>query len=232
MGDVPHLVPLLHGAPEHGAYNLLALGLGEVRLYEGTWTTLTPLDLGPIPASVEDMERLHQSEPELQHQHQPSSRGVATFHGHGGLNVGEVIVDKFILEVATGTRERLGAASTGPLYLAAVEEHLPRLQATGHLPTLSDEVIGGSPEGSAPHELLERVRLLLSAAAERHREDLREQLDVAASRGLLATDLGGPARRRGRLSRRRDPALLNSFQQQARTGLVTPRRARSGSRSG
>lgn len=194
VGEHPHLVPLIDTIDHHFGYHLLALSQGKVRLFEGTWSSLEPLDLGPVPASIEDMERRHESEPELQHQHQPASRGTATFHGHGGRNVAEVAADKFVLEVAAGVRARLGAASTTPLYLAAVGEYLPRLQATGQLPTLRERMITGNPDALAAHELHERVRELVTADAGEVDEALRGELDRATGAGRLAVEQGDVAR--------------------------------------
>lgn len=188
VGDAPHLVPLIDVIDHHGPFTVLAMSQGQVRLFSGTWASLEPLDLGPVPSSVEDMERQHESEPELQHQHQPASRGTATFHGHGGKEVSDIMLDKFVHEVATGVRSRLGAASTTPLYLAAVEEYLPRVQATGQLPMLRPAMVTGNPDAVPPRELHEKVRELVVTDTREQDESRRGDLDRAASRGMLATD--------------------------------------------
>lgn len=188
VGDDPHLVPLIDVLEHHGPYHVLAMSLGRVRLFSGTWASLESIDLGPIPESVEEMDRRHRVEPQLQHQPQPASRGAATFHGHGGRDVSDVILEKFVSEVSHGVRTRLGAASKTPLYLASVQEYLPLLQATGQLPMLRPHMITGNPDSLAVHELLDRVRELVKADAHDAEQTLREQMDGATGRGQLTAD--------------------------------------------
>ncbi|MDO5627974.1 MAG: hypothetical protein Q4G43_06595 [Mobilicoccus sp.] len=180
VGALPHLAPLVPVAFGDEVFYLLAVSRNAVRLFTGRRDSLHQLDLGPIPDSLENIERQHEQEHELQHQGEPrGGGGVATFHGHGGTDVSEVMVDKFVLEVATGLRSRIGSKTTQPVVLAAVAEYLPKFQATGLLPTLVDDVAAGNPDQLSAADLLEKawpvVEEAVAAPAARYTEAVAER---------------------------------------------------------
>lgn len=190
VGAAPRLLPLTRVAAGDEEFHLLALGQNSVRLYRGNRDSLTEMDLGPIPASIEDTEREAEREPELQHRPQPSARGVATFHGHGGADDSDLAVQKFLHEVAEGTRSRLGADDPRSLVLAAVAEHLPALQGTGLLPTLLDEAVAGNPEHLRPDELLERAWPIVRTRIVERREELADRFGAGHGAGTAVSDQG------------------------------------------
>jgi len=188
VGPHPHLRPLVPLATGADEFYLLALSLGDVRLFAGTQGSIHELSLGTIPASVADMERRHQSEPEHQHQHQPRSDGVARFHGHGGSEYDAVAADKFFLEVATGLRERVGASTRLPILVAGVAEHLPALRARNLLPTLVDEVVPGNADHLAAAELHERAWPVIAPILTGRCGQEAERLGALHGTGRLLTD--------------------------------------------
>ncbi len=188
VGDAPRLTPLVPVAAGDEAFHVLALSQNQVRLFAATRDTIREMGLGPVPASMEDMERAATREPELQHRHQPPGRGTASFHGHGGSESSGLAVDKFIKEVAAGLRARLGAHDTRPLVVAAVAEHLPALQATRQLPTLLDEAVTGNPENLRPDELLQRAWPIVKAQLEQRRAERGERFVAAHGTGTAISD--------------------------------------------
>lgn len=189
VGSRPHLAPLVPVAFGDEDFVLLAMSQNAVRLFSGRRDSLYEMDLGPVPASLEDMERRHEREHELQHQGEPrGGSGVATFHGHGGTEVSEVMVDKFVHEVATTLRRRLGAASTRPVVLAAVAEYLPKLQATNALPTLVDDVVAGNPDALSLGELHERAWPVVADAVAAPGAQYAEQVAERRGIGTAVTD--------------------------------------------
>lgn len=168
------------------AFHLVALSKNRVRLFSGTRDALTELPLGPIPASLQDMERRQQREPELQHQHEPPASGTATFHGHGGADISDIALEHFILEVATGIRSRLGTATSAPIVLAAVAEYLPMLRATGALPTLAEEPVPGNPDEASAADLHARAwRVVESIAAARSEQQFANASEwLGTGRGI------------------------------------------------
>ncbi len=188
VGAAPRLVPLVPVATGDESFHIVALSQNAVRLFAASRDGIQQIDLGSVPASLEDMERTGTREPELQHQHQLSSRGVATFHGHGGTDSSDIAVANFVAEVAAGLRARLGANSTEPLVLAAVAEYLPALQATGQLPTLLDVAVTGNPESLRADELLGRAWPIVKSRLARRREELAERFRAAHGTGTAVSD--------------------------------------------
>lgn len=182
VGDVAHVVPLIPLVTGGQSYLVLALSQGRVRLLAGTRSTIQELALGPIPASLADMERRSAREPQLQHQHEPHG-SMATFHGHGGADDAEIALRHFILEVAEGVRARVGADDGRPVVLAAVAEYLPLLQRTGLIPGLLPEVLAGNHDETAPHVLLEGAWPLVDRAGAAERDGWRARAAESVGTG-------------------------------------------------
>ncbi len=183
-----HVVPLIPIATEDRSFHVLAFSRSRVRLFDGTRDALVERPLGSIPGSIEEMERRHQRERELQHQHMPRRRGVASFHGHGGPSVKDRALRSFVKEVADGVRREIGAATTRPLVLAAVAEHLPLFRATATLPMLLDQAAEGSPDTSSPVELLRSAWPIVEERLARRHADLIGHARAALANRLATSD--------------------------------------------
>lgn len=203
VGDQPHVAPLVAPVSGDDEAVLLALSQGEVRLFSLTRTALVPISLGVIPSSIDALERQNVREAQLQHLGKPRSGGsagsgvggaaggpaTASHHGHAGAGeVSDLQLDKFILEVAHGVRARLGADDRRPIILAAVAEHLPRLQGTGLLPALVDDVIAGNPQGRSAEELYAAARPIADQLLAARRAELLADLTARLGTGLASTD--------------------------------------------
>lgn len=187
VGDRAHLVPLLPLLDGYRTFYVLALSLGQVRLFRATATSIEQLELGSIPASVNDIRRNNGREPQLQHQHQPRS-SVASFHGHGGTDADDIDTAHFLREVAEQVRARLGADTSHPIVLASVTEHFPALAATGLLPTLLPDVVAGNPDATPAHDLLEAARAVVQHHLRLEAHEWREKaIDFLGTRA--AADL-------------------------------------------
>ncbi len=185
VADQPSLIPLIPVVAGDASFYLLAMSQNRVRLFSGTRDAIRELPAGSFPASLEDMERRHQRETELQHQHEPPDTRVATFHGHGGTQAANVVLQHFVLEVATGVRAVIGADPSAPVVLASVAEYLPMVRATGALPTLLSEPVAGNPDQASPAELLGRAWPLVAQSA-----DARADERYADAQAWLGTGRG------------------------------------------
>lgn len=191
-GAVAHLVPLVPIAAGDDRFVVLALSQRQVRLFDATPHSITPMPLGDTPADIDDMDRRNVRQSQLQHQHQPrpgAGGQTAGHHGHGA-DVSSVQLEKFVREVAAGVREAIGRHAAPPLVLAAVEEYLPRLTETGLLPTLLDDVVAGNPDATAPADLLERSREIAVTRLDAATAERRERAEELVGTGRATVDPG------------------------------------------
>lgn len=189
-----HVKPLLPLSGEEDRFLVLALSQGRVRLFKANRVQIEELDLGPIPASLEDALGRETDQPSLQYRTQVSGapaagRGAAAFHGHGkGDDDREVDRDRFLEAVERGLRERLSDRRR-PLVLAAVEELAARFRQISRYPTITPETLEGNPdrlEGEALHRGAWPIVAPLFAAP--FRRDL-ERFAQADGTGLASADL-------------------------------------------
>lgn len=188
VGEVAHVTPLLGSLTGDEHAIVLAMSMSQVRLFDLTRSSMSPIDLGDTPTSADEMERQGRREPQLQHQHAPHST-QATYHGHSGATDNkDVVVDKFVLEVARGIRDRVGADDQRPMVLAAVAEHLPRFQATGALPMLADTMIAGNPDELSAADLHAAALPVAEAILHDRRAELLGRLGNTLGTGLSSLD--------------------------------------------
>ncbi|WP_116115806.1 hypothetical protein [Austwickia chelonae] len=189
VGAHPRLAPILPAVTGADGFFVLAVSLGDVRLFSATTDSIRQWGLGTIPASVDEMERRHQRENQLQHQHEPPASSVATFHGHGGSDAAEVVRDHFLREVATGLRQVIGADNRRPVVVAAVAEYLPVLLDMQLIPGLLEQGIPGNHDATTPMQLLELSRPLVEEAGAARAETDIERCSAALASGKASVDL-------------------------------------------
>jgi hypothetical protein len=209
VGERFHVKPLLPLLSNAGRFYLLALSLGQVRLFQGTRWRLDEIDLEGVPTSLDDA--LCYDDPEKQLQFHTSTRGPggvgqrpATFHGQGVSADDEKDnilrffhrVDKAIRSILRGDK---------PLVLAGVEHLPPLYQEANSYPHLVEDAVQAEPEALPVADLHERAwqivephfaadrraaaaryAQLAGAGGERASDDL-EQVVLAAYRGRVAS---------------------------------------------
>lgn len=185
VADTPHLVPLAPVFGRSREASILQLSLGQVRLFKVSGELIEEAELGPIPASVEDLtsDRDHQSQLQFTSQ----GGGTVSFHGHGGDgSIDQTRRDRFLRHVARGLEELESAQRThGTLFLAATQDTAEFFARLSGRPELSDRLIPGSADGLRPAELLERAQPVLEAYAERRRAGQRDHLGQRRSQGRV-----------------------------------------------
>ncbi len=201
----PHLQPLLPALELGGAFHVLALSQGQVRLLRCTRSAVERLDLADagIPASLDEAVAADDADPpHLDHRAASAGGDRQVFHGHGGSEHDSKQVEKFLRAVVRGV-DRLLANAKAPLVLAAVEELAAGFRARTRLPTLAGPFISGSPDERRDEELRDAawpivedvLRAPVHRAIEQHRAkqgtglalaDLPEVL-MAASMGRVGT---------------------------------------------
>lgn len=176
------LLPLLVG---DGHFFLLTLSQNEVRLLEGTRTSIGEVDLGPIPASM--AEALAHEDPEAQLQFR--SGGDANFHGHGkGDEVDKAAVERFLRAVDRGLAERLGA-SEHPLVLAGVGYYGPIFRSVSRHPHVLEPMVEGNPEHRRPDELHTAAWEVVAPVFAGARQEALDRFEQSVGAGRTATDV-------------------------------------------
>ena len=132
-------------APER--FWVLSVSQKEVRIWEGTVTELSPVDLASVPASLQEAIGAEVVTDRL-NLRSPRGRGAAPiFHGHGaGKDDTKQELEKFFRAVDTGVRELL-ADEIGPIILAAVDYYHPIYRSVTKLENLADQGIIGNISG-------------------------------------------------------------------------------------
>ena len=151
-----HLKPLLPLLRNEASFHLLALSLGQVKLFEVTDTGLAELDLGPIPDSLSSALGHDLEEPTLGHHaatrpgHGPED---SVFHGQGvGDDDRDEEVHQFLLRVASGLQERLPENGT-PLMLIAVDKLAAQFRKVSRRQSILEDGLSGSLASYDPQRL-------------------------------------------------------------------------------
>ena len=208
-----HTRPLMEYLQAPDRYWVLSISQKDVRLWQGTRSGLTPVDLGGVPRSLQEALGYEFERDELQF-HSPKRAGTsggtgAIFHGHGvGQDDAKPELKKFFRKVDDGVRELL-ADEIGPVILAAVDYYHPLYHDVSRLENLADEGITGSVsswDASRLHDaawpivrerVLEKIGVALdlwekARSGEKGASDLAEvaRLAVAGRIRLLLTEHG------------------------------------------
>ena len=220
------LRPIVPAAVGDGEFLVLAGSQNKVRLLEGTAATIRELDLGSIPASIDDMAGDTQPPP---HQQQRFSAGAGVgggarsaaggmVHSHGtGAEVGAVQVEKFLRQIAQGLQEALRPNDRRPVVLAAVGEHLPQFRGYLNYDHLLDEIVAGNPDALSPAELHERAWTVVQPAMQKEAEAVAERFGDAIGAGRAIAGGGSDILRAAREGRV-DTLLITSRRCAATSG--------------
>jgi hypothetical protein len=187
VGERFHVKPLLPVLSGGGHFYLLALSLGQVRLYEGARWDIEEVDLAEGPESLQ--EALRYDDPERQLQFHTSTRepgGVgqrpATFHGQGIEDDEKENILRFFHRLDAALQPAL--ADGEPLLLAGVEYLLPLYREANSYAHLVEEAVEVDPEALGSQELHERAWRILEprfAAGQREAAARYEALAGAGS---------------------------------------------------
>lgn len=145
-----HTRPLMEYLQAPDRYWVLSISQKKVRLWQGTRSGLTPVDLAGVPRSLQEALGYEFERDELQF-HSPKKQGTgkasktgAIFHGHGvGQDDAKPELKRFFRKVDEGVRELL-ADEIGPVILAAVDYYHPLYHEVSRLDNLTGEGVTGN----------------------------------------------------------------------------------------
>ncbi|MDP3273573.1 MAG: hypothetical protein Q8Q09_00155 [Deltaproteobacteria bacterium] len=149
VADSFHLKPLWQFLQTVDRYQVLALSLDKVRLFEGDRDVLAEVELADgVPRTITAALGAELSEP---HQTVASYGGVggasnAMHHGHGAkAEEVKIDADRFFRAIDRAVLEHHSGPTELPLILAALPEHHQRFRSVSHNPFLQPEGIMVNP---------------------------------------------------------------------------------------
>jgi len=193
VADSFHTKPLRQWLQSTGRYQVLALSLNKVELFEGDRHTLeaVPLMAG-VPQTMTEALGDELTEP---HTTVSSYGGVgrghmAMHHGQGGKK-DEIDIDaeRFFRAVDRALLEHHSRPSGLPLMLAALPEHHHLFRKLSHNPFLMASGLMVDPQGLKHEELRQRVWEVAAPQQQAQQAALTNAYAAAVAKGLGSEDL-------------------------------------------
>lgn len=140
---VKPLVPAMTG---DGKFNILAIQLNEVKFYEASKFSITPLEIDDLtPSRLEDRVGYDYKDKSLQFHTQGEGGEKTQFHGHGGGERDEKVeIKQFFRAVDQGIKEYLHKENL-PLLIFCQDHLFPIYKEANTYKHLFDKVIPGNP---------------------------------------------------------------------------------------
>jgi hypothetical protein len=188
VADTFHVRPLLHFLQSGERYYVLALSQKDVRLYEGTPFSLSPVE-ADLPDSLREVLGPEHDAAFLNLHATGRGSATAAYHGHGDAeDTHEEDLRRYFRAVDSAAWPVLRHEKV-PLFLAGIGRYVPLYREVSRYPHVAEHAIEGNVEGLGTEELRERARPLVEELfRNRRRQDLHE-LSQARGRGLMETDL-------------------------------------------
>ena len=193
VADSFHTKPLRQWLQSTGRYQVLALSLHKVQLYEGDRNALDAVALaGDVPQTMNAALGDERTEP---HTTVASYGGLggghnAMHHGQGGKK-DEIDGDaeRFFRAVDRAVLERHSRPSGLPLMLAALPEHHHRFREVSHNPFLMAGGVMVDPQGLTHDALRQRAWDVAAPQQEAQQAAWSDAYAAAAAKGLGREDL-------------------------------------------
>jgi len=207
VADSFHTKPLLRLLQSADRFQVLALNLHEIKLFEGNRDTLDEIDLAPdvprdgrftvavasggeidlspkVPRTLTEAlgEELPEPHQTVASNERTRSTSVAVRHGQSDEERFFRIVDRAILASHS-------QPSGLPLILAALPEHQDQFRKHSHNPFLLEEGITIHPDAMPMKEFLERAWSILKPQYQARLAALTDDFAVAKSKGLGLEDV-------------------------------------------
>ncbi len=149
VGNEFYVKPLVPAMTGDGKFNILAIQLEDVKLFEATRYSIAPIEIDDLtPGSLEERVGFDYKEKALQFRTQGEGGEKTQFHGHGGSERDEKTeIKQFFRAVDQGLREYLVKENL-PLVVYCQDYLFPIYKDANTYNHLVDEVIPGNPNDS------------------------------------------------------------------------------------
>lgn len=184
-----HTRPLVELLQTPDRFWVLVLSQKEVRLWEGSPSGLTPVNLETVPGSLQEALGF-QIEKDRLSMHSSGGHGSRPiFHGHGaGKDDTKPELEKFFRRVDAGVREFL-ADEIGPVILAAVDYYHPIYRGITRIENFAADGIVGSVTDWDPIRLHEAAWPIARAGVNRKIDEALALWESSYGKGKVETDL-------------------------------------------
>lgn len=183
--------PLIRLVTREDRYILLALGLGDNRLFEATPHSIREIPAENLPKGISDTLRYDVFEKHLQGHATARATGSGarmTFHGHGSSKEDRRSqVRRYVNSVADEITDLL-AGETAPLVVATLPHLLPDFRKACRYPHLSDESVEVDPGHMEIEELHRRSLDHARAVFDRELDRALERYGDAAAADAATSD--------------------------------------------
>lgn len=183
----PVVYPLLPALDAARRYYILSVTQDQVRLLEATSESVERVETPFLPEGLEDaLPENAGREPELQGR---PTGGTAGYHGHGGADVFEVQVERYLQLVGKGLKSYFHRKAGSVVILATVPHYVSTLKEASGYQHFSDEIINGAHSHLTDRELHELSRPIFTQVLNRYKERYERLVEDAASAKKLETSL-------------------------------------------
>ncbi len=186
------LAPILQLQRADGRFAVLAINLKDVRLYEATRYSFSPVRLNGVPKNLEEYLKPLEFERNLSSHTSSSGTGKApgtVAHGHfPGDEQNKKYVREFLEQVDSVVRSRLSESGL-PLVLAGVEYLVGFYRKHSGYSVIHDQYVPGSPERIDEPDLHRRAWELIEPEIGRDLEQALERFERELGRNQSSVDL-------------------------------------------
>ena len=158
VGQEFYLRPMLPMFTGDGRFFLLALSQNQVRFFEGSRHSITPVIINDVvPENMEEALVFEDGEAVLVGRSDVPNYGSVRYHGHGqGKDDWENQIHKYFREVDDGLMSFLHDENA-PMIIAAVDHLVPIYRELSNYSNIMDVHIKGNPEQESPVLLHEKA---------------------------------------------------------------------------
>jgi hypothetical protein len=189
-----HTRPLVEFLQAPERFWVLGLSQKDVRLWEGTVSGLSPVNLGSVPTSLREALGF-QIEKDRLSMHSSGGHGhKPMFHGHGaGKDDTKSELEQFFRKVDSGVQALL-EDEIGPIILAAVDYYHPIYHGISKLENLTPDGIIGNVSDWDPARLHDAAWPLAKAGVDRKIDRALKLWESSYGKGKVESDVSVAAR--------------------------------------
>lgn len=184
--------PLFRIYNENQPYYLLALGIDNVKLYEGDKYSLGEMDIaGKVPLTMKEALGHELTD---NHQHASVVQGTG-LHGYMEKSQEEDIdMDRFFRRVLDAVHEHVKTSKEKPLFVATLPEHRSCFLRMNKEPYALPLNLGANPHALSRDEVLRKVQEQLEVTFDTHKKALLARAQQAVQENLSSTELSDVVR--------------------------------------